>query len=745
MKKRIIAVILSTAMLLSLTGCSGKDELNELNTMQALNSEASVKEDYKLSYTDKQSMIYSQVADRSLLDLSGLTKCSDNEIQQVVNYLDSVDAQLCGTLAGSSDIIDPCFTDYLLAEFEKTPYYWQRTKTTVRGMDAESRSIIVDVDYKTIDFEKNVLPKSTIVLGEPLYEKKLQIRYDKWLEILNEKYNNYSSANWESNYNNFIKYYGDIDTILESQNEYSMTEYLFEYGNQKTYEGLIDSGAETGSATMSVRYVLVPNYKMGINLGITCKHMYITNFKLDSDITQSMTLFTDEGYATVVDSIYDLIYSYFQCIDEDDYSGLYKLTYDFGKMDKYYEDMFSTSYRKHNGFTISLFDITGTHITCGVNIASKVRAKGSDMTFPSYTDRYLVELELIDGILQIQNMVLLSREIEGEPVITTDDPEIAGFSSTIDLDNDDKLAIESLICDFSALQLLGDTSSDNFGDTVDTSISDSDLNDLKSTMTSLSGVKKAAWISNYQQGTSNYASVKCKELFQSEDNTIVEANAVYDFILKGGKWYVYDYSLLSSVRLSTTNLATTGCLCLVSPGKVESYTSQIKGTASTSLDNVSDISYVLDHPETKPVIKTGTVEQGLNKDVVLTDEETVQYTERLFGMTGIIETYDEYTEMLEAYNEAAQEEYNTSEIESYVDDMITVLYRVTNNRYDNATEFQNDFSVVKSDWGEFSKELSGRTVTDEDGKDSEVFKDATTALVELIDRSVSMLGQQGGM
>ena len=66
---------------------------------------------------------------------------------------------------------------YLLAFFEKTPYYWQRTNLTVRGVDAESGAIITDVTYKTIDFDKEVRIDSGLVLGEPNYNTKEEAFY----------------------------------------------------------------------------------------------------------------------------------------------------------------------------------------------------------------------------------------------------------------------------------------------------------------------------------------------------------------------------------------------------------------------------------------------------------------------------------------------------------------------------------------------------------------------------------------
>lgn len=129
----------------------------------------------------------------------------------------------------------------------------------------------------------------------------------------------------------------------------------------------------------------------------------------------------------------------------------------------------------------------------------------------------------------------------------------------------------------------------------------------------LSGVKKVVFLNNYQQGTSNYASVRCRELYQDETNAIVEAIATYEFILKGGRWYIYNFDVNSSVRLDTTNLNTTGSLCLVSPGKTEAYTSQLKSTMSTSVDEISDTSVSFDHDEYEPQLKTAVKEQGYRK------------------------------------------------------------------------------------------------------------------------------------
>lgn len=674
MKKRIVSLLVLAMSATMLAGCSGQAEIEQLNNLESLNSDSSVSKDYNLSWTDEQSMIYAQVSARKLLDLSTLDSLTDNESQQVINYMNSVDTQLTGTLpSNTDDVIDERFTNYLLSEFARTPYYWQREKMIIRGIDPSSRSVILDVVYKTIDFEKEVALDSTIVLGEPNYQKKLENRCNKWLALLNRRLDmEAADPTLVLMENQFKEYYGDPEYILEEQRELSLTDDIFETGNQRTYSGLIDTDEEQGSAHMTVRYVLVPKYTLGINLGLECKHLYVYDYSLDNDFTSDMDTFSDEGYATVTDNLYSLIYSYFQCIDESDYNGLYKLTYDFETQDKYWKDRFDTSYGKHEGFSVSLFDITGTHIKCGVTVSSKNRPKGSNITFPIYTDRYYMELELVDGALCVNNMVLLSRVIEGEPAIQSFDADLSGFTANITLSNDDKIAIENLICDFSALQLNKDTTSDKFSDVVDISIPNSQLAAVKTNMTALSGVRKVVWLRNYQQGNDSYALVKCKELFQDDKNVIVEADANYEFMRVGGKWLIYNYDINSSVKIDTTNLSTTGSLCLVSPGKVDSYSSQVKSTVSTSDVEASDISVTIDYAEYTPQLKEGSAEQGINVlRVSNLDSDMFKEIVDLYQIE-IPYSYDELIN-LRSLNVSALEDAGFGEVGAAYSDMIDIL------------------------------------------------------------------------
>ena len=740
MKKKALALSLVLGMTLSLTACGSDSEtIAQLNSMQSLGSENNEStNNYNISYTDQQSMIYAQVADRTLLDLSKLDACSENELQQTIAYMDKVDDILTGKVLAGNDIhlgiagadneigdigadeetISHYLTDYILTEFERTPYTWQRQKTIVRGIDAESRSIIVDVVYHTIGHEKDVKPDSRIVRGEPDYAKKAQIRFERYIGLLEREWKfrdggmrEEEQRKLEQDWKDWHDVYGDEETIIESQNDQAIGVYpssrIYATGIQQTYTGLIDNEADKSGGTMTIRYILIPNYKLGINLGITCEHLYMLDYKLDKDITEGKEVFTEEGYATISDSINNTLYSYFQCIDESDYLGLYKLTKNFAGLDRYAEDVSQTEYNKHNNFTVSLFSVQGTHITCGVTVASKVRPRGSLMTYPNYTDRYYVELDLIGDVLKVSNMTLLSRTIEGEPAIKTEEADTVGFMAGFTIDNDDRLAIEDLICKFGVLQLKGDTSSDDFGDIVDLSMTTSNIADLKTSMTSLKdNQKKVVWIQNYQQGNANYASIKCKEDFQKADGeNIVEATVTYDFIHKGGKWYIYKYTVNQQVRLDAKQLSTTGSLCMVSPSKVESYTSQVRSTENTGEDTQakSDISVSYDHEEYTPVRKTPTQEE---KEEI---KETVKYIfsesidlQAVFEASPSLQnimSYDDFKAHVEAYS--TDGDLHTLML-AYGGTAVCFYVTAENNGFASQEEFDNYAKMINDYYTQFT-------------------------------------------
>lgn len=564
-------ILCSTTMI----GCANS-EIKELRDMQALETESTVKS-VQLSANEKASEVYSQVSSRMLLDLTSLDSVSESDVGSVTSFMSSVNSQLQGEKEEDEGVLQDDFVSYLLYEMQKTPYTWQMEKTQIRGMDTSSRSIVVDVDFKTTGTEKEIKLDTPIPKGCPNYSQLVKVRYERWLEICKAETSNSSTlrADLPEMKEKFVNAYGDPNEIIEAQNEGTLAKRMYETKQLDTYNCMINPDNQGIGATMTVRFILVPKYVMGVNLGLSCKHMYLINYKLDSDPTEGYTVNTDEGNDTIDKNIDELLHSYYTAIDESNHMGLYSLTKDYQKWDKHNDDLFQATYRKNRGYTISLFNVNGTQIRCGVTLSRSVRAKGSEMTFPTYNERYLYTLELVDDRLKVVDETLLSSEITGEPVIVSESAETSGFKTDVVLSNDDKKALEQLIADSGVVQLKGDFSSQEFGNVVDLNLSTAELTSIKSELSKITASKKSCWITKYLQGFSNYASIAVRELYQKEDGTLYEANTTIDFIHKGDKWYVYSYTINDLNKLDSTTFSSKNSLCTVTADGIENFKSMI--------------------------------------------------------------------------------------------------------------------------------------------------------------------------
>lgn len=585
-----------------ISGCTNDTEmLNELKNVQALESESTVKA-VTLSASDKESLLYAQVSKRRLLDLQTLEKVSEADLVVVMNYMDKVDAQLVGNLGSDEEVIDEHFTNYLLYLFQRTPYYWQRSKMVVRGVEMASRSVVVDVTYNTIDFKKEVQGNSLIVRGEPYYEQKMAVRFRRWVQILSDKLGSGRDA-YQDDLDTFTKVYGAPEDIIARQRGVSLTEYIHQTGNQKTYTGLVDTQSENTEGELTVRYILGSDFRLGINLGLFCKSMYILDYQGEEGEKEERPTYTKEGSAELADSVYDLLYRYYQAMDEDDYTGLYGIVNNFGALDKHFMDRFDITYRKHEDFSLVLYNVEGKTITCGVDVATNERVRGSNMTLPLYKESYLYTIALVDGKLQIMNETLLAIKLEGEPVITIEEVDTTGFSASVELSNEDKVELEQLIADFGVLQVSGDMLSQNFGMVVDLSLGEYQLSKIKKVMSEIGGNKRVTWLNAYLQGKANYASVKCREIFQQEDGVLIEAGATYDFINKGGNWYIYNYELSSIATLDSKEYGDKSALCVVTQDGVEVLNSQVKGENDKVVVELKDMGVEKTYSEYTPKLK----------------------------------------------------------------------------------------------------------------------------------------------
>ena len=210
------------------------------------------------------------------------------------------------------------------------------------------------------------------------------------------------------------------------------------------------------------------------------------------------------------------------------------------------------------------------------------------MTLPIYTERYHYQAELIGDSFKITNETLLSSTLEGEPAITTETAETTGFSNGVNISTDDRKALEKVIADFGVVHMSGDYKGKAFSDVVDLSISGPTLTEIKNKLEESRGKQKSVYITSYLQGSTNYASILCKELTQKDDNSIIERDVTYTFLFKNGKWYISDWRISSENILNTQTLNTKNALCVCTPTECKEFNSQINTGENGKTDDVPE-------------------------------------------------------------------------------------------------------------------------------------------------------------
>ncbi|MDR0917769.1 MAG: hypothetical protein LBM93_00740, partial [Oscillospiraceae bacterium] len=280
-KYSLLSLLLVTTMI---TGCSDSARIAELKSVQPMQIET-LAETPNLSVTNQENIIYSQVADRTLLDLSALEKViSETDAKYIDDYIKTLNAYLVGDVPLSTNNKKSTYADYMLLEFQKTPYVWQMKDYSILGVDTATKNIIVDITYDTTSTLKTVQPDSTIIKGDKDYELKMKVRYDRWMEYLAAKYG--SSDRYVVNQPEdlsalraeFESVYGPVEEIIKSQRHLSLSQEISETRTQKTYTGMTDYELEQNGATMVVRHIFEPDYVLGIQQGYTLKHMYLTDY-----------------------------------------------------------------------------------------------------------------------------------------------------------------------------------------------------------------------------------------------------------------------------------------------------------------------------------------------------------------------------------------------------------------------------------------------------------------------------------
>lgn len=585
MKKRILSVIFTTTMLLSLVGCGeNSGENKDITEVVPLSFEevASDKANSKLTSAEKESLIYRYMSDDISIDTEKLLPINSGseEYNDILSFISDVNTYLTTGTSTNNEISDELI-NYMLLEFSKTPYEWSQSLNGVNvvGMDPATRLMFVDVEYTTSTNKKVVLPDSKIPKGHVMEEILLKARYDEWMAYLEAK--DEGAEDTEELYDTFVKHWGDPEEILESQSVYTLTERIAKFGNttkgigKYTYSGLVDNEYANTGATIKFRFILNYKFNLGQKRGLEVKALYLSGYETDncSTIVNLPTVSDTTGLEVLEPYINRLVNSYRKAVDETNHIGLYQLFTDYKTLDKYYVDYGNYTYNKSGGFTYDIIDRSEDTITIRIYRTQKLRAKGSYMSYPSYKEVWVGKVKLCDDDkLRFENITMLSSELTGEPVSVIKNVE--GISeqmlfSSVEFTEENENAVEQLIKDFSVYQLNQNISAETFSNIIDTGISADNLDNIKKTVAAIQANEKITWISSYVTKTNSYVEVKLREIYLG-DVSNYDTESLLSMINRDGVWKVINYTRTLNVATSISEVNDTYSLCRTVKGALES-------------------------------------------------------------------------------------------------------------------------------------------------------------------------------
>lgn len=550
MKKKFFvgASLVSMSLLLSACGSSMSD-VKPLSL-----EEVAGKRLAQMSADEKEGLIYKYVSDRITVDKKNLISLESKELSKIDELLDSVNSDL---VKGQSEALKPDYANYLLLEFARTPYKWKQASVNPVGFDPASRLYFVDVTYKTSSKYKKVVPISRIPNGSPDEEKLKKQRYTDYMAYLAVKQGSgsgsYSKKDFEGSW-------GNIDVIKKEQQGIPLLERTAQEGNKQgdlgalTYTGLVKDTQLTTGATMTFRYIFKYNTNLGEESDMQVSSVYLKDYNLDN----SKTLFNDikteniSGVEVLKPFVDKLILSHNKSIEESNHKGLYTIHQNFGDIDKYYDDLGKYAYNSIGGYNFEILDRTGTSVNVKVKRINKIRAKGADMSLPTYDEEWLYRLVLDkDDKIKISSANLVDSKLVGEPISVI--KNVSGISDLIKYsgesftDSNEK-AVKESIKKFSNVVFDAKVDTPEFTKVVDIGVSQPVLKKISDVVQAVPDAeRKLTYIVSWNTKTNVYVSLTLREVFEKGSQSL-DTESTIDLINRDGKWRVVNYNRNMNIK-----------------------------------------------------------------------------------------------------------------------------------------------------------------------------------------------------
>lgn len=569
--KRVICFCLCIASVFSLSGCGvGEPNMESLSLEEVQSKRAS------MTVEEQEGKIYQYVADRIMIDSKKLLNIEAKELDVINNLCSKINEDLA---TGNSRYLSREHVNYMLTEFLRTPYEWQQSNVSPIGFDPASRLYFVDVTYSTTGAFKSVIPTSSIPLGDTNADLLKKARYEQWTKYLEQAYR--GSNKQAQLYDNFYKSWGSPDAIMAEQQGVDLATRTSEYGagsggiGRLTYEGLLTSGYMTNHpATMTFRFVMKYRYNLGEETDLAVDAVYLKNFELKPEqgldnFLNSFQLQDPTGVEVLKPFVDNTILSYNRAVEESNYVGLNSLFKDFGKHDKYYEMLSKYTYCDTDGYSYKIIEKTGTSLLVQVDRVNHIRAKGEQMSMPTYDEVLIFNMVLSeDDKIRIQGIYPMKITLSGEPLSVI--KNVTGVSDLIQFGDKaftdtNKTAVEQCITDFGQVVINGETEGANFLKLVDLGIQQSVLQQMMSNIKAINADKKVTYVISWDTQTNVYCSVTVREIFMGQSGNY-DTEAQIDVAKSNGVWKVIGYNRTLNVKTSNINFKEDDALCTNNKG-----------------------------------------------------------------------------------------------------------------------------------------------------------------------------------
>lgn len=571
--KRVTCVVLGVATLLSLGGCSAGSakEITDIPAMTV--EEVAGKRLLSMTNEEREGEIYQFVSDRIVVDKERLIDVDSHDEQAIRAVFSKINNQLCGS--PTETILTEEYANYLLTEFAKTPYQWQQSSVNIVGFDPAARLYFVDVTYKTTNNIKEVVPSSKIPNGAPDADTLRQKRYADYINLLNYQYRG-DMETYPVLLQQFETAWGSIDTIMDEQQGVSLLSRTQEKAagdpstngiGRLTYTGLVVDSRLYKPAVMTIRYVMKYRLNLGEETDMMVSALYLKDYTLSDPDTLLSSYKLDDAVAIEVlrPFIDQLILSYNKAVEESNNIGLYQLFKDYGGIDKYYDELRSYTYNSIGAYTYKILSRSGSDVAVQVNRVNQIRAKGANMSLPTYDETLIFNLLLDkDDTIRIKSIYPIKITLIGEPLSVI--KNVSGISDIIQygdvaFTDANKAAVEEVLKTFSSLVLNGDVSSEKFLSTVDLGVSQSTLTQMVDTMTSINANSKVTYIVSWDTKTNVYCSLTLRELFECDSGNF-DTESVISLVNRNNEWRVVNYVRTMNIKATKTTIDGSNAFCI---------------------------------------------------------------------------------------------------------------------------------------------------------------------------------------